>query len=519
MAINYKTKTNHGEITMTLYQKFKELKINLSAIGLEQSDSPVTYFCTPKGAKVIGWAGVDGIHYCTIRGFGDTIFAVSPMNLPGDYVHPIARNFEELLGLLMSCGSMAAIEQAHMWDKAQFDEYLKENLPTEEHTAVMNSVKEKFAIAPIDDPFSYIKNLQAAFDYSLIKYTPEYYDLDMNPAAEPEPPEWKVTYDGGFWKSKGRAGKEIPVEKTFFWGNEHWYIPAAYICSKGLVVDFCTDVAAYELKAYIDKWNLLNERSNHYSKEQQEQMQSEHPLNAEFDPHITLNGKELHMEHGYGVSWIPPICLNEEFQMETEAKHIIEHYGLDLNRGWSIRRYSFLWATKRTPVITSLKLSMKRRPVTIPGTHIISPSVGDTITFTHPATATQHTLTVHVCETQQLEQRHFRNENMEYPTHYTAMTYTLDPEISGQDFILRDYNGGDRPRLKNPRPNEFSPIAVSSVGIIGSADGPTMILLSNGDSAKTHIACSSLYFEQKENIEWYMSFNVKKMDDIEVELV
>ena len=115
---------------MTLYQKFKELKINLSAIGLEQSDSPVTYFCTPKGAKVIGWAGVDGIHYCTIRGFGDTIFAVSPMNLPGDYVHPIARNFEELLGLLMSCGSMAAIEQAHMWDKAQFDEYLKENLPT-----------------------------------------------------------------------------------------------------------------------------------------------------------------------------------------------------------------------------------------------------------------------------------------------------------------------------------------------------------------------------------------------------
>ena len=48
---------------MNLYQRFKELDIDHSAIRLEQSDAPADYFCTPKGAKVIGWAGVDGIHY------------------------------------------------------------------------------------------------------------------------------------------------------------------------------------------------------------------------------------------------------------------------------------------------------------------------------------------------------------------------------------------------------------------------------------------------------------------------
>ena len=92
---------------MNTYHKFKQLNIDFSSIGLEQSDADVTYYCTPKGAEIIGWAGVDGIHYCTIPEFGEMIFAVSPMNF-GDCVHPIAWNFEDLLRLLLSCTDMAA---------------------------------------------------------------------------------------------------------------------------------------------------------------------------------------------------------------------------------------------------------------------------------------------------------------------------------------------------------------------------------------------------------------------------
>lgn len=33
---------------MTVYQKFKALPIDHSAIGLEQSDADVTYYCAPK---------------------------------------------------------------------------------------------------------------------------------------------------------------------------------------------------------------------------------------------------------------------------------------------------------------------------------------------------------------------------------------------------------------------------------------------------------------------------------------
>ena len=77
---------------MTTYQKFKKLNIRHSAIGLEQSDTDVTYYCTPRDAAIIGWAGVDGIHYCTIPECGEMIFAVSPMNV-GDCVHTASRIF------------------------------------------------------------------------------------------------------------------------------------------------------------------------------------------------------------------------------------------------------------------------------------------------------------------------------------------------------------------------------------------------------------------------------------------
>ena len=95
--------------TITTYEKYKKVKENLSALSVAPGEPRSDYFCTPKGAKVIGWAGVDGIHFCTITGFGEMIFSVSPMNTPGDYVHPLAETFEDFLRLLLACGDSAAL--------------------------------------------------------------------------------------------------------------------------------------------------------------------------------------------------------------------------------------------------------------------------------------------------------------------------------------------------------------------------------------------------------------------------
>ena len=49
------------------YQKFLKSGIDLAALGVGRGENE-TYFCTPRGASFIGWEGVDGIHYCFVRG-------------------------------------------------------------------------------------------------------------------------------------------------------------------------------------------------------------------------------------------------------------------------------------------------------------------------------------------------------------------------------------------------------------------------------------------------------------------
>ena len=85
-----------------LYEKYKNLKIDGSWIGLE-AGTQTPYFCTPIGAEIIGWD--NGIHYCFIKSFGDMVFCVNPETCCDYNVYPIARNFCDFLGLILATGN------------------------------------------------------------------------------------------------------------------------------------------------------------------------------------------------------------------------------------------------------------------------------------------------------------------------------------------------------------------------------------------------------------------------------
>ena len=89
------------------YQKFLRKHLDLSSLSVMRREDNDPYFCTPKGASIFGWAGVDGIHFCFVRGFGETVFAVSPMNGGKDCVHVIARDFSDFLRLLLVIPALA----------------------------------------------------------------------------------------------------------------------------------------------------------------------------------------------------------------------------------------------------------------------------------------------------------------------------------------------------------------------------------------------------------------------------
>ena len=157
-----------------IYHRYLELELDGSEYGFMQSDDSTTYFCTPLGAKIIGWTGVDGIHFCFIEGYGETIFAISPMNFAGDYVHPVASSFSDFLSLILSSKDTAAIEQAWQWDQVTFDSYVAEIQESARRTVQFQCIQESLEIEQMPNAYRYIHELQNEFDYSRIEFTDEY---------------------------------------------------------------------------------------------------------------------------------------------------------------------------------------------------------------------------------------------------------------------------------------------------------------------------------------------------------
>lgn len=85
------------------------------------------------------------------------VFVVSPMNTAPDYVHPVAKNFSDFLRLILVCGDVAAVEQAWMWDKIQFEVFLQENPITQGQQQTLSEIVEKLKLKPMEQPWSYIK--------------------------------------------------------------------------------------------------------------------------------------------------------------------------------------------------------------------------------------------------------------------------------------------------------------------------------------------------------------------------
>ena len=501
----------------TIYQEYLKLNIDGSLIGLEQGANENNYFCTPKDASIIGWAGVDGIHFCFVRGFGEMVFAVSPMNAPGSYVHPLAQDFKDFLRLLLACGHTAALEQAWSWEQEQFDEFLRENAPADEQSAVLHILREKLSLTPMEQPFAYIRVLQDGFDYRCIPYTENYYDTV--PAAIPIP-EWKVYFDGNFSGHSGRerAGKEISLNRQIAWGDEVWTVPAIYTCGKGLIVDFCLQVPAERIRAFLEQWNLSadGDRTG-LTADQRMRMDAENPLAIHINPKVVLNGTELSSSHGCGLCWNP--CFSESNGLE--AWSVMRHYGLDTEQGYVVWRGAFPWKTKRKPPIRTLGVRLAREPVSIPGPRFRVSLPGEQVEFIHPSTGKMHVLTVREYERRELPSEHFNDLDLEFPRHLTMMSYTLSPDLPDQAFTVADCAPGDRPRQKHadPRVPQATGDVGCCIGIIGSADATAAIVLGNGNQGKLRAACSALHFEPAEDVEWRVVFYEKTRRDIMEELL
>ena len=220
-------------------RQFLKAQIDLEPLGLIMDGPFEAYFCTPKGARIFARSGVDGIHFCFVRGFGETVFAVSPMNGRENCVHPVAKSFRDFLRLLLALHDAAAIEQAWQWNAAQLEEFEQKHPSSDEQLAALDKLVFTFHLRPMAEPWKYIHTVQSGFDYGKLRFSEEFYD-DDTPDMTDEP--WQVTFEGTFWGAHGKPGKELRLGASFSWAGDEWLVPAAYVCREGIVLDLCKRV-------------------------------------------------------------------------------------------------------------------------------------------------------------------------------------------------------------------------------------------------------------------------------------
>lgn len=473
------------------YEKFLRTGIDLAPLGVERGEGEL-YFCTPRGASMIGWEGTDGIHYCFVRGYGGTVFAVSPMNTAPDYVHAVAQDFADFLRLLLACGHGAAIEQCWRWSRGQFDAYLAENPPTDAALAVMDEIRERLGLKPMEDAWGYIHALQDGFDYGKIKYEdPEC----IASLSEPEPEPWCVRFHGG----RDKPGTELRLDRRFTWAGRECCVPAVYSCAKGLVMDVGMSAPVEEVLAFMARWAPQGKaRYSDFSKADRMRIEYEHPLSLDFSASVTVNGRVLDSEGASGWGWAPI-----EGWENREAQRAVEHYGLDPGRCWQFSRIRFPW--KRRMEIKSLDAVFTPERVDVPGECFTVSRAGEEVQLVSPVDGEQYTLTV--CEYSAARTKFRDDSEWEFPEQYVTLEYTLTPELDRDDFQLTDVSEGDRPRLRR-----------SSAGFGPTASASALIAVISGGDGR-HAASSSLYFEAPQQIEWLPVFREYPCEALELKLM
>ena len=167
----------------------------------------------------------------------------------------------------------------------------------------------------------------------------------------------------------------------------------------------------------------------------------------------------------------------------------------------------------------TFRLRLERERSDFIAARFITPDVGSSVAFTHPLTGVEHTLTVREIEHKSTDTTIFDDQSLEYPPHFIAMSYTLEPDMPNNAFMLKDCDGGDRPRLKHPDPHGRLAMSMGVVAIVRSSDGPTSVFLADGTKTQVHAIASSMHFEPlAEPVEWYLIAREKLLEDMEVDL-
>ncbi len=307
---------------------------------------------------------------------------------------------------------------------------------------------------------------------------------------------YRVFYDR---KSVGRAGREIEVNCRFYWGGGKWIVPSVYLCRKGLVVELFKKVEPHEFDRFTEKYGLdENGDEESFSEEMRMNIERENPLNEDIKAYANINGEAIRWAFSSSECFSPL-----DTDCDSDINKAVDYYGLDKNCYW-LRIRASLPTKQKYRRVSNLSLMLKADRIPVPGIHFTAEKAGDKVDFVCPIDGRQYTLTV---ESVEKEQWHLSDEG-DGNARFFMMTYTVSPEITKSAMTVVDLS---------PRGNIHGTLSqkngAAAIGIIGGADGPTVITaLPDNDNLRT--ACSNVSADDGHKPDWFIKFFLKPKEDI-----
>lgn len=123
--------------------------------------------------------GVGGVHFCTISKHSEKIFVVTPEPCSERYVFPVANNINEFLQLVATLHGTQLIDQIPLFEKEQFEKVREEHIKYNGNLISKDiaDLTNKFNIVDQKvSAYDIVMELYNNFDYSIINFTPLYYE-------------------------------------------------------------------------------------------------------------------------------------------------------------------------------------------------------------------------------------------------------------------------------------------------------------------------------------------------------
>ena len=292
---------------MGFYRDFHRNNIDLKPLGVVEEPARTRYFCSPRGATVIGTADNSGIHYCFVKDYDEMVFEIGTQDSQSGYVHAIARDFKDFLRLLLACGSPEALSGIYRAARQDF-----ERLRVAPDSAVAAALAE-LDITPMEDPFDYVSTLRREFDSKGNDNDNPISGIDNGFQRG-----WRVFFGKDFCETGGASKPctETRLTKNFEWCGGDWTILSVYMSIAGLVLDI------HEPRDWSRSYDL----------------------------EVVANGQIMSVRNSFKVQIT---CDNDDIT----AQKVRNHYQLSGDDS-IVRRWNLNWLRRRRSELRSLTLKL-----------------------------------------------------------------------------------------------------------------------------------------------------------------